>query len=382
MNGRIGESANRRFLQGALSDSVRPRPLAVSPTRPLVLLFATCCVFFTASARAADSTTEPIPPQVQSAVDRGLEWLAAHQDPRTGAWLFGFEGEGPVAASTSLSAMAFMARGHVPGQGPYGENINHAIDCILNLQAPNGLLAHSVFDRPMYEHGISTVMLCEAYGMLDDKRQKRAAAAISKAVALILAAQAIPKDPDDQGGWRYHPDARDSDTSVTGWQLMALRGAANIGAPLPQRAIRDGIAYIKRRAVDTDTGGFAYTGQSGSDAALAGTGILALELLGKHREPESIRAADYLRRNPITEVGNGFYYYTVYYCAQAAWQLGGDYWTDINGPIRRSLLMKQQADGSWPVRGTNESMAGTAYGTSMAILALTVPYRYLPIYQR
>jgi hypothetical protein len=343
------------------------------------VLLASCSLLLASPARAADSTTEPIPPQISSSVDRGLEWLAAHQDTHTGAWLFGLEGDGPVAATTSLAAMAFMARGHVPGEGPYGENINHAIDCILNLQQPSGMLAHGRINYPMYEHGISTVMLCEAYGMLDDARQKRAAKAISKAVALILAAQAVPKNSNDQGGWRYTPDATSSDISVTGWQLMALRGAANTGAPLPQRAIAQGIAYIKRRAVEG--GGFSYTGEGGANPARSGTGILALELLGQHNTREAQAAGDYLRRNPITET-EGFYYYTVYYCAQAAWQLGGDYWTDINRPIRRSLLQSQRADGSWSVQRGNEAMAGTAYGTSMAILALTVPYRYLPIYQR
>ena len=274
--------------------------------------------------------------------------------------------------------MAFMARGHVPGQGPYGENINHAIDCILNLQEKNGLIARES-GHTMYEHGISTVMLCEAYGMLDDKRQKLAAKAISKAVALILAAQAVPKGGDDQGGWRYEPNSNSSDISVTGWQLMALRGAATTGAPLPPHAIRDAIAYIKRRAVPG--GGFAYTGNGGPNPARSGTGILALELLGQHNTPEALAAGDYLRLNPISE-NEGFYYYSVYYCAQAAWQLGGNYWTDINRPIRRSLLQSQLPDGSWSVERGNETIGGAPYGTSMAILALTVPYRYLPIYQR
>jgi len=330
---------------------------------------------------AADTATEPIPPQVTSAIDRGLEWLAAHQDARTGAWTAGFEGAGPVAASTSLSAMAFMARGHVPGQGPYGDNINHAVDCILNIQQPSGLISHNGLNVPMYEHGISTVMLCEAYGMLDDDRQQRAGKAIGKAIALILAAQRIPKSEEDQGGWRYQPDASNADISVTGWQLMALRGAANIGAQVPEHAIHDGIAYIKRRAVIG--GGFAYTGNSNPNPARTGTGILALELLGQHNTPEALAGGDFLRLHPVNEPEDGYYYYTVYYCAQAAWQLGGDYWTDINRPIRQSLLQSQLQDGAWGFDGDgNESTFGASYATSMAVLALAVPYRYLPIYQR
>jgi len=68
----------------------------------------------------------------------------------------------------------------------------------------------------------------------------------------------------------------------------------------------------------------------------------------------------------------------VYYCSQAAWQLGGKL---LDGDQSRHLggaaRSKQKADGSWTGGESSD-----AYCTSMAILALTVPYRYLPIYQR
>jgi hypothetical protein len=345
---------------------------------PLLLLASN--FLLPTSARAVDDTPpEQIPQQVQSAVDRGLQWLAAHQDPASGAWPTNVAAGGDSAAITSLAAMAFMARGHVPSQGPYGENINHAVDYILKLQQSNGVLSATDVGSTMYDHGISTVMLCETYGMLDEARQQRAAVAIAKAVRLILLAQAVPKDSNMRGGWRYSPDATDSDISVSGWQLMALRGAANIGAAVPPRAIQMGIEFIKRRAVAR--GGFSYQGNDNPSPARTGTGILALQLLGQNNSPEALAGGDYLRRTPI--VPDNFYFYTVYYCAQAAWQLGGSYWTDIDRPIRASLLQRQTLDGSWTVTNAGlESSGGDAYGTAMAILALTVPYRYLPIYQR
>jgi hypothetical protein len=356
--------------------------------RPTALL-AACCVFLPASfSHAVDDTPpEQIPQQVQSAVDRGLQWLAARQDPATGSWPTNVGGGGATAAITSLAAMAFMARGHVPGQGPYGENINRAVDYVLNIQQPDGVLSATNIGSTMYDHGISTVMLCETYGMLDEKRQQRAGAAIAKAVHVILAAQAVPKPADLQGGWRYSPSSGDSDISVTGWQLMALRGAANIGAAVPPRAIQMGIEYIKRRAVPAgafgDGGGFSYSGNTDPSPARTGTGILALQLLGQNNSREALAGGDYLRRNPIHPDSHEFYYYTVYYCAQAAWQLGGSYWTDIDRPIRASLLQRQDLDGSWSATNAGlEAAGGDSYGTSMSILALTVPYRYLPIYQR
>lgn len=321
------------------------------------------------SARADD---EPVPREVEAAVDQGLEWLANTQQ-RDGQW----DGAGGMAgsasaASTGLATMAFMARGHVPGQGPYGEKINRGVDALLSLQAPDGIFSKS--GRSMYEQGICVVSLCEAYGMLDDQRQAKVRTAIARGVRVILDAQAVRKSPESQGGWRYTPNANDSDLSVTGWQLMALRGASNVGANIPEKALLDGISYVKRRA--TMNGGFAYTDQSGVDAALTGTGVLALALLGKTDEPEMKAGGTYLMTADITDRPN-FYYYTVYYCSQAAWQLGGNYWTVINRRITAALRTRQKANGSWTGGESSD-----AYCTSMAILALTVPYRYLPIYQR
>jgi hypothetical protein len=325
----------------------------------------------------AESAT-PIPPRVQSAVDRGLEWLARSQD-RDGSWSAGRGGAGGHAAAvTGLAAMAFMARGHVPGQGPYGDALNRAVDFILTTQQADGVFAARSISQPMYDHGICTIMLCEAYGMLDDRRQELARAAIAKGVRLILTAQAVRKPAENQGGWRYEPTTEQADLSVSGWQLMALRAAANVGAAVPKAAIDSGIAYVKRRA--RADGGFEYIGNGQVTTALTGTGVLALALMGQQDAAEVKRGGSYLRTHPASDRTN-HYFYTIYYCAQAAWQLGGDYWTQIGKGITDDLVAKQRADGSWPVSGS-EGQGGESYGTAMAVLALTVPYRYLPIYQR
>ncbi len=133
---------------------------------PLALLAAHVSV----PTKAADED-EPIPPRIATEVDNGLAWLARVQQ-RDGSWAGGGGGgNSRSAAVTGLCAMAFMARGHVPGQGPYGENLNHAVDYILSVQAADGVMADAGLSQPMYDHGICTIMLCEAYGMLDEGRQ-------------------------------------------------------------------------------------------------------------------------------------------------------------------------------------------------------------------
>ena len=65
----------------------------------------------------------------------------------------------------------------------------------------------------MYAQGLATIALCEGYGLSGDKALKEPA---QKAIDFIVKAQ----DPDKGGA--YTP-RQDSDTSVTGWQVMALK---------------------------------------------------------------------------------------------------------------------------------------------------------------
>jgi hypothetical protein len=69
----------------------------------------------------------------------------------------------------------------------------------------------------------------------------------------------------------------------------------------------------------------------------------------------------------------------MYYATQAARQAGGDTWTAVFKATSARLLAAQSKDGSWPKLGQEP---GEAYATSMAVLALTVPYGLLPVYQR
>lgn len=348
--------------------------------RYCVPLVAVACVLAASlSSFAADDPTVPTQ-QTEAAIDRALAYLAQKQQ-KSGAW--NTPGLGESTAVTSLSTMAFFARGHTPGQGPYGEHLNKAIDWVVAHQQPSGLL--STGGHAMYDHGASTVMLCEAFGMVDDDRRAKLEPAIAKAAKLILDAQRQTKGG-FAGGWRYQPNSQDADISVTAWQLMSLRGAANCGAAVPHEALEAGVNYVRRLAVK-DGGGFGYQQGGGPNNARTGAGILSLELLGPRTEAEphtkeAIAGGNYLLKHPFTNPGDEFYYYSVYYGAQAANQLGDKYWTTIYPPLRDTLLQRQQGDGSWPNPGGGESPAGQAYSTAMATLALCVPYHYLPLYQR
>lgn len=231
----------------------------------------------------------------------------------------------------------------------------------------------------MYSHGISTLMLAEVAGMTDDALAERCRDALKKAVRLILSAQSVRKDRASQGGWRYHPSSNDSDLSVTGWQLLSLRAAKNLGCDVPAENIDAAVEYVKRLSVRNR--GFGYQSGSGSSPTRAGTGILCLEICGVHHSPETLGAADALLQDPL-RADQEWFFYGAYYCTIGMFQVGGKHWEQGKGHLIPLLLNLQAEDGSWSGRQGQERGLGTVYATSLAVLALSVEYQYLPIYQR
>lgn len=315
--------------------------------------------------------------EVDDAIVRALEHLAERQRP-SGAWAL--QNEGEATSATSLAVMAFLAAGHVPGEGPYGEMLQRGIDWVVSQQQPNGLLVAERVHGPMYSHGISTLMLAEVAGMTDESSAKPLREALERAVKLILESQNVTKSRIHAGGWRYQPRSSDSDLSVTAWQLLALRAAKNLGCDVPAENIDRAVEYVKRLAVPR-TGGFGYQSPRAPSPVRAGTGILALEICGQHHTPEAIAAADYLLAHPL-RYNTHYYFYGAYYCSVGMFQIGDNYWDETRNMVVTDLLRNQEPDGSWTARTGGERSAGPIYSTSMAVLALSVEYRYLPIYQR
>ena len=321
--------------------------------------------------------------RLDGSIDRALKWLAAQQDKD------GAIGSGEMAGNvgvTSLSVMAFLAKGYTPGTGPYGQTINRGIDFVLaHRDAKSGLLLgrpKSSSHGPMYGHCIAALLLSEVSGMVDQKRQKLIDVALADALKVILAAQRLPKDERHAGGWRYQDTSRDSDISCTGWALMALRSARGNGAAVPAESIEDAVRYVLR--CRNGDGGFAYQPGGPSGLARTGTALLCLELAGQHGHAAARGAGEYTLKNLHKKFGegDGFFYYGLYYCSQGMFQLGGDHWTAWARHMYEMMLQHQDKNGSWPSGAGNESKAGPAYSTAMAVLALTVSYRQLPIYQR
>ena len=179
--------------------------------------------------------------RVDPSVDRGLNYLVRSQ-LNDGSYPGSY---GNSCGIPALAGMAFLSRGHLPTEGPYADSLNKIIDFLIGRQNREGLYTGGQYGSgPMYGHNIATLFLSEVSGMVDPDRQKKINGSLPRALSLILRAQAVQKSSRHKGGWRYHPNSRDSDTSCSGWALMALRSAKLNGADVPDKAIADAVAYL------------------------------------------------------------------------------------------------------------------------------------------
>jgi hypothetical protein len=304
-------------------------------------------------------------PVSEQAIEKGLQFLAANQLP-SGAWT---SLNGPNGGISSLAMLAFLATGNVPEQGKYAELLNRGLTWILSNVQPSGLIHYEpgAIGGEMYEHALATLVLAEVYGMTD---RPEILASVHGAVRVILNAQ------NKEGGWRYHPYTTDADMSVTVMQILALKGAQQAGMQIPPETIQRAIQYVKRCA-DTD-GGFRYQiGFGRGNYPRTGAGVTSLEACGEYDCEEVRRGLDYLVSHFDKGRESEHEDYAFYYAAQAVYQAKDQRrWQEWFPRLREKILSQQQPDGHW------SSAFGSSYSTSMRILALSIPYRYLPIYQR
>jgi len=337
---------------------------------------------------------------VDETVDLALEWLARQQQ-RDGRFRTVDTGQPAV---TSLCILAFLSRGHIPGEGPYGRGLDSALEFVLSCQQDDGIIAYLAPRIPMqphnqthtaiYNHAISALMLTEAYGMTGREEALRIQPAVQKAIEFTLRRQRVPKRSTvDEGGWRYMDRwaGCDSDLSVTSWQLMFLRSAKNAGFDVPTEDIDAAMPYVSR-CFDVHRGSFMY-GLIGGDRALtrpmAGAGVVSFSLGGLHDTEAARSAGDWILRHPFEPyLGPGVherdtrYFYGAFYCSQATLQLGGKYWREFYPRLARVLVANQSKSGAWDSEPGEDMTYGNAYSTALAVLALTTPYQLLPIYQR
>ena len=314
-----------------------------------------------APARAADVKMDE---NTKKATAKALEWLKEKQNT-DGSWS---DGRYPHnTAITAFALLAFMSQGHLPGQGLYGPEVSKGARFLLASARPSDGYLVGARGGNMYAHAMGTLALAELWGMTGNEDIKPV---LEKATALIV------KSQNNEGGWRYEPQPSGADISVTIMQVMALRAAKNSGMHVPDATMKKAIDYINR-CYNKATGGYSYQPGSSPGFARTAAGVCVLQLTGNYDAKEIAKGVEYLKTNFNSPQ---HFWYGHYYAAHAMHQVGGKEWEDWYAKICTTFLAQQGPEGGWTLR--DREGVGTVYQTSIAVISLSVPLNYLPIFQR
>ncbi len=302
-------------------------------------------------------------PDVERAIDRGLEFLAKQQKKK------GSIGDPPVA-STGIALLAFLANGHLPGKGLYGQTVERGVKFLLDVQHPyTGMLGSS-----MYEHGFALLALADVWGEMKDDEQ-RLQDGIERAVELALSSQKM----NPTGGWHYSPQMQSADISVTSAVLQAMRASREAFFEVPETTMQRAAAFVLSCA--NKDGGFAYTpsgGAGGSNVARTGIGVLSLLACGQSQRPEVLRGVAWLKKHPqLSEMPSYASYYAVLAMYQARTLAGESAWNEWYPKIQAQILKAQKKNGSF-----QGGLAGPEVDSGLMLIALSIQKGLLPLFQR
>ncbi|MFM8571074.1 MAG: prenyltransferase/squalene oxidase repeat-containing protein [Pirellula sp.] len=335
--------------------------------------------------------------ETERAVSMALKWLAQHQNPQTGAWTWSHslicsgqcDRPGNKTASmngaTGMALMCFLGAGQTHMEGEYKETVFKGLSFLIQsmkVQGGYGAWWAGGSADDMYGHGIAAIAMCEAYGMTRDPRLQEA--------AQLSINYLTPAQNPQTGGWHYTPYIQQKmpgDTSVVGWQMMAIKSAAMSGLVYDIDTIRRANFFLDTMMVP---GGFGYHYSMDSKqknpleyrAAMTACGVLCRMYSGWKKDEPSIKAA--VAKFAEDGPSKSDIYYN-YYATQAMKQYGGAEWDSWNNRMRDQLVSSQvqtgHGAGSWFVdNGHSSDAGGRLYITCMSTMMLEVYYRYMPLY--
>jgi len=316
----------------------------------------------------------------EAAVERGLAWLALHQ-AADGSWRFDLSGcrcdgscsqpgtIGSTTAATGLALLPFLGAGSTHVEGRYQETVARGLYALLGRMRPTPR-GGDLCEGTMYGHGVATLALAEAYGMTRDELLARP---LADAVRFIVAAQDAYG-----GGWRYLP-GQAGDTTVTAWQLAALKSAALAGIEVPSPTI-DGIRRFLDRVQSRNGEAYGYLGNQAQPCTSAIGLFCRLHTAWDDQDRLARGLAALARPGPSPQA-----VYLNFYLAQALLQAEHASWPRWNARNRDHLVAGQAGfgheQGSWSFADRETAPGGRLAHTALALLTLEVYYRVLPLYR-
>lgn len=338
------------------------------------------------SQRSAAAAANGGSRESEAAVENGLKWLIAHQSG-DGSWSLQYRGSecGPGCdhegregdyqpAATGLALLSFLGAGYSHREGPYQAELRKAIYYLITRieydeSGEVGNLA-GISEHAMYNHGIATLALCEAYQMSNDSD-------LEKPVRALI--QYTVRAQHDVGGWGYSA-ATPGDLTISTWQVMAIKSAYSAGIRVPSDVMRR-----FDRFMDTQqSGGGAFYGYRGpgKQPGTTAMGLLLRMYRGWFRtDPRLLEGLVYLEKTGVSATD----VYFNFYATQVFFHQDGPAWTKWNEDVR-NFLVRSQAQrgheaGSWFMIDSFSKVGGRLYCTCMSILTLEVYYRYPPMFR-
>jgi hypothetical protein len=316
----------------------------------------------------------------EAAVERGLAWLAVHQ-AADGSWRFDLSGcrcdggcshagtIGSTTAATGLALLPFLGAGHTQLAGAHQETVSRGLYYLVSRLRPTSR-GGDLCEGTMYGHGAATLALAEAYGMTRDDLLARP---LADAIRFIVSAQDAYG-----GGWRYLP-GQSGDTTVTAWQLAALKSGHLCGLEVPTPTI-DGVRRFLDRVQARGGEAYGYQGPRARPCTSAIGLFCRLHTGWQDADVIARGLAALTRRGPDPDA-----IYLNFYLAQALLQSDHAAWPHWNARHRDLLVARQAAvgheRGSWWLADAETAPAGRLGHTALAVLTLEVYYRLLPLYR-
>lgn len=319
----------------------------------------------------------------EAAVELALQWLAAHQRPN-GSWSLVHTTEACGAscthpgsperyepAATGLALLAFLGAGYTHRDGKYAAVVKKGIYYLLQIMEETPQGGSFLYSSPqgMYNQGIASFALCEAYQLSRDQSLR---GPCQRAVDFIAHAQ------NEMGGWGYLPK-RPGDLTITGWQTMALKSADGAELYIPAHTI-----VRIDKFLDSQTDGekifYGYGAPGKSETCTAIGLLLRLFRNWPHSDPRVLAGVQYLEDQGISVHD----IYRNYYVTLLLFHVGGPAFQGWNPRMRESLVMSQSrtghSAGSWYFDDKFGETGGRLYTTAMAAMTLEVYYRFSPLY--
>lgn len=320
-------------------------------------------------------------PSSEAAVAAGLRWLVLHQRA-DGSWNFNHQNEvcngycanpgkfPSTTAATGLALLPFLGAGNTHLVGEHSETVRRGIYYLASRVSMSDKGA-DLQEGSMYSQGLAAIALSEAYALSHDEALRPYA---QSALDFIVHAQ----DPVG-GGWRYAP-LEPGDTTVSGWQLMALKSGMLAGLSVPPSAFELAGHFLD--GVETDYGAaYGYQRPGKGTTTTTAIGVLGRMYTGWRRDRPAL-VAGVKRLERLGPSKNDMYYN--YYATQVLRHYGGAGWDRWNKILRDRLVATQAREGhprgSWYFNDPHGDVGGRLYITCMAIMTLEVYYRYMPLY--